>query len=69
MVPDLHEVPQPKPYIRSPLLLAAYCALVVAILFLVQGSGLYLIVGASCLAIMLALIELGVRLYRRRPSA
>jgi hypothetical protein len=68
-MPDLHDVPQPKPYIRSPLLLAAYCALVVAILFLVQGFGLYLMVGSSCLAILLALIELGIRLYRRRPSA
>jgi len=69
MLPDVHETPKPKPYIRSPLLLAAYSALLIAIVFLVRGDGMYLIVGTSGLAIVLALGELVARLYRRRPSA
>ncbi len=58
-----------RPYKRSPLLIAAYCVFCVAIVNFVLGTGMYLIVGSSGLAVVLALAEIIVQVRRRGASA
>ena len=68
----MQELPQavtPRPYKRSPLLVAAYATLIAAIINLVLGTGMYLIVGSAGLAVLLGLAEIIVQVRRRSASA
>ena len=66
------ELPQQnelKPYRRSPLLIAAYWTMGIALVLLVLGPGMIWIMSAVGMAVLLALVELFLRLKRRGPSA
>jgi uncharacterized membrane protein len=68
----MHEIPTKsriKPYKRTPLLIAAYCVFVVALVNFILGTGMVLIVGFAGLAVILALAEIIVQVRRRRASA
>ena len=66
MMPSQHQVMKQRgPYRRSPLLIAAYGTLALAIALLLLGSGLIWSGGAAGLAIALALGEIVAQLRRR----
>lgn len=58
-----------KPYKRTPLLIAAYCACAAALINVVLGTGVVLTVGSAGLAVLLALAEIVIQVRRRRASA
>jgi len=53
-----------RPYTRSPLLLAAYGAILAALVNLVLGSGLIWTGGSAALAVLLALAAILVQIRR-----
>lgn len=50
---------------RSPLVIAAYCTLGVALISLVLGGGAFWVLGSAGMAVLLALAELFLQLRRR----
>jgi hypothetical protein len=69
MVRELTQTTKPQLRRRSPLLVAAYCTLGLAIILMVFGSGLFLTVGTAAMAVLLAVGEIVVQRRRRSPSA
>jgi hypothetical protein len=54
-----------KGHKRSPLLIAAYCAMGFSLILLVLGGGMFWILGTVAMAVLLALADLFVQLRRR----
>ena len=51
---------------RSPILIAAYCTIGVALILLVLGAGMFWTLGTAGLAVLLALAEVYIQLRRLR---
>ena len=69
MVPQLPQATKSQRHRRSPLMVAAYCMLVSAIVLMLLDSEVYWTAGTMGMAVLLALGELVVQLRRRRVSA
>jgi hypothetical protein len=66
---ELSQVSKRQPYRRSPLLIAAYCAIGAALMNLILGTGFFLMVGSAALAVVFGSAAIIVRLRRRKASA
>ena len=69
MALDPDQTTKVRPYQRSPLLVAAYCTLMFAIILMVLGSGVFWTVGTASMAVLLAIGEIVVQRRRRSTSA
>ena len=58
-----------KPSKRTPLLIAAYCALVATLVNLILGTGMMLILTPAGLSVLLAVGEIVLQMWRRRASS
>jgi hypothetical protein len=65
MKTELPDPIEPKPHVRSPLLIAAYCTIGVGLILLVLGAGMFWTLGTVGMAVLLALGELVAQLRRR----
>lgn len=64
-LPELLQATKSQRHRRSPLMVAAYCTLGVAIVLMLLGSGVYWTAGTVGIAFLLALGEMVVQLRRR----
>ena len=69
MQQELPQPTKPRPYKRSPLLIAAYATFIAALVNFVLGTGMYWIVGSAGVAVLLALAEIVVQVRGGGSSA